>query len=92
MMTPITDCIKKWEFHWTKATSKAFKEIKSRMIVAPVMCLSDFSQVFEVTCDAFGVGIGVSSQEGHPLAYFSEKLDDAKQKYSTYDNEFYAVV
>ena len=35
---------------------------------------------------------GVLAQEGHLVAYFSEKLNDAKQKYSTYDKEFYAVI
>ncbi|RVW25828.1 Transposon Ty3-G Gag-Pol polyprotein [Vitis vinifera] len=30
------------------------------------------------------------SQEGHPVAFFSEKLNGAKKKYSTYDLEFYA--
>ena len=32
------------------------------------------------------------SQEGHPIAFFSEKLNEAKQKYSIYDKEFYIVV
>ena len=31
-------------------------------------------------------------QEWRPIAYFSEKLSDAKKMYSTYDNEFYAIV
>ena len=35
---------------------------------------------------------GFLAQEGPPVAYFSEKLNDAKQKYSTYDKEFYAVI
>ena len=32
------------------------------------------------------------SQEGRPVAYFSEKLNDAKRKYSVYDQELYAIV
>ena len=31
-------------------------------------------------------------QERRPIAYFSEKLTDAKMKYSTYDKELYTVV
>jgi len=37
------------------------------------------------------VGIGVLTQEGRPLAFFTGKLYDARRKYSTYDREFYAI-
>jgi hypothetical protein len=32
------------------------------------------------------------SQEDRRIAYFSEKLNEAKVKYSTYDKEFYAII
>lgn len=32
------------------------------------------------------------SQEGHPIAVYSEKLSESKQKDSTYEKEFYAVL
>lgn len=31
-------------------------------------------------------------QDSHHVAYFSEKLNEAKQQYSSYDKEFYVVV
>uniref|UniRef100_A0A2N9G4P9 Reverse transcriptase n=1 Tax=Fagus sylvatica TaxID=28930 RepID=A0A2N9G4P9_FAGSY len=48
-----------------------------------------FSTIMAPITDCIG---GVLSQERHPIAYFSEKLNDAKLKYSTYDKEFYAVL
>ncbi|KAJ0967944.1 hypothetical protein J5N97_024861 [Dioscorea zingiberensis] len=93
IMAPITNCLKKGDFHWTASATKAFEDIKKRMTEAPILRHPDLSKVFEVACDASGIGIGgVLSQEGHPVAYFSEKLNDARQRYSTYEKEFYAVV
>ena len=43
--------------------------------------------------DALGICIGVLlMQEGHPIAYFSEKLSGAALNYLTYDKEMYALV
>lgn len=56
------------------------------MMEALVIPLLDITKVFEVEYNASRVGIdGVLSQECHLIAYFSVKLNEAKQKYLTYD-------
>ena len=85
--------MKQGEFVWTKVALEAFNEVKQKITKAPVMRFPDFTKPFEVECNASGIGIGgVVSQERRPIAYFSEKLNDAKQKCSTYDKEFYVII
>lgn len=90
---PITECLKGKIFQWTPAATIAFQELKQSITSAPVLALPDFQKMFQVECDASMFGIrGVLSQEGRPIAFFSEKPCDAKVKYSTYDKEFYAII
>jgi hypothetical protein len=80
-------------FHWTVEAERSFNLLKRKITEQPVLVLPDFQKTFQVKCDASGYAIGrVLSQDDRPVAYFSEKLDDAKMKYSTYDKEFYAII
>jgi len=85
IIAPITEVIQGSSFQWNPKAQAAFEEIKLKLKLtqASILALSCFNKVFEVECDASMVGIaGVLTQEGRSLAFFSEKLCDARRKYS----------
>ena len=80
-------------FSWGAAQDEAFTILKDKLTHAPLLQLPDFNKMFELECDASGIGLGgVLLQEGKPVAYFSEKLSGASLNYSTYDKELFALV
>ncbi|XP_057501087.1 cuscuta receptor 1-like isoform X2 [Actinidia eriantha] len=75
LVAPLTEVIKKnVGFKWGDEQERAFQLIKQRLTNAPLLSLPNFAKMFEIECDASGMGIGaVLMQEGRPIAYFSEK-------------------
>ncbi|XP_074283248.1 uncharacterized protein LOC141607798 [Silene latifolia] len=93
VVAPITECMNKGEFQWIENAQQYFEKIKKLMCETLIPKLPDFDQLFKVDCHASRVGIGaVLIQAQKPVAYFSEKLNGARLRYSTYDKEFYAII
>jgi hypothetical protein len=93
--SPMLDTLKKKHksFSWTEEDEKGFKVLKENITEKPILVLPYFGKTFQVRCDASGLAIGVFlSQDNKPNACLSEKLNDAKKKYSTYEKEFCVVI
>ncbi|XP_027357157.1 uncharacterized protein LOC113866528 [Abrus precatorius] len=76
LTAPLNEVVKKnVVFKWGEKQEEAFAALNHRLTNAPILALPNFDKSFEIECDASNVGIGaVLLQEGHPIAYFSEKL------------------
>jgi hypothetical protein len=92
---PMMDTVKKKKksFKWIEEAERSFNTLKKKITERPIMFLPNFENTFKVRCHESGVAIGeVLSQDNRPVSYFSEKLNETKRKYSTYDKEFYAII
>ena len=91
---PLNELVKKdVKFVWGAKQRQAFDQLKSDLTSSPILALPNFNLMFEIECDAFGIGIGaVLKQEGRPIAFFNEKLSGASLNYPTYDKELYSIV
>jgi len=97
-MQPLTSLLRRrTKFEWTKEAERAFEDIKSCLITAPILSCPDYTKRFTIACDASGVGIAaVLSQEYEQgegvVAYASRTLTRQEQKYSATERECLAVI
>ena len=89
MITPLTAISEKNStFKWTATEQKAFDDIKTKIATNAVLKYPDFNKPFVIHTDSsdFQLG-GVIMQEGHPLAFFSRKLNPAQKNYTVTGKE-----
>ena len=89
---------KNMEFKWTAECEAAFKEIKKRLVSAPVLRPPDLDRPFILWTDAsekgFGAVLEQESEDGHrhPIAYASRVMNGAERKYAPTELEDAALV
>nr|GFA95782.1 putative reverse transcriptase domain-containing protein [Tanacetum cinerariifolium] len=73
---PLTKLMRKGEkFVWNEEREKSFKELKQRLVSAPVLTLPSGSGGFQIYSDASKKGLGcVLMQHGKVIAYASRQL------------------
>ncbi|XP_047987218.1 uncharacterized protein LOC125227069 [Leguminivora glycinivorella] len=95
---PLTRLTKKnaqWE--WKEAQEKAFNDLKSHLISAPVLKSADETKPYIIKADASNYAIGAVIVQGegedeHPIEYASRLLTSAERNYSTTEREALALV
>ncbi|KAD5507433.1 hypothetical protein E3N88_15136 [Mikania micrantha] len=95
---PITRLLEKdVEFVFDDDCLRAFEYLKERLVSAPILIAPDWSQPFELMCDASDFAVGAVlgqrvDKHFHPIYYASKTLDAAQENYTTTEKELLAVV
>lgn len=96
---PLTDVLKKSvKFTINEKAKEAFENLKKALTSAPVLRHADFANQFYIQCDASEYGIGAvlfqlnSQGDEHPIAFYSQKLNQCQKNYSVTEKECLAAV
>ena len=85
------------KFEFDEACKSVFEEIKSRLVIAPIMTTPDWSKDFEIMCDASDYAIGAmlgqrTDKNFIAIHYASKTFNEAQENYSTTKKEMLAIV
>ena len=76
-LSKLTSKTAKWQ--WTEVEQKAFKMIKKIILQETLLAYPDFTKPFIIHTDASHMQLGaVISQDNHPIAFYSCKLNPAQ--------------
>ena len=85
------------KFYFDESCQDAFKEIKSKLVEAPIMAKPDWNRELEIMCDAsdFAMGaiLGQKAEKVFKAIYYASKtFNEAQENYSTTKKEILAIV
>ncbi|XP_057770694.1 uncharacterized protein LOC130990481 [Salvia miltiorrhiza] len=85
------------KFYFDDACTAAFETLKKALVTAPVLIVPDWTQPFELMCDASDIAIGAALGQKRDkifrvIYYASRTLDKAQANYTVTEKEMLAVV
>lgn len=96
---PLYDLLKKNKaYEWGKEQREAFKILKQKLVIAPILRYPNFSKPFYLHTDASGTGLGAvlaqtsEDKKEYAVAYASRSLMGAERNYHMTELECLAVV
>ena len=90
-LSSLTSAKIKWD--WTTQCQKAFEDMKSLIEKETLLTYPNFKKPFEIHKDASKVQLGACiSQEGKPVAFYSRKLNQAHNRYTTTERELLSTL
>ena len=93
VLAPLTAITGKGAFQWNAQHQQAFETMKSIVAADALLAYPDPKKPFDVETDASDYQLGaVIKQNGHPIAYYSQKLNSAQKNYTTIEKELLSIV
>jgi hypothetical protein len=81
------------KFVWTDVHQKAFEYINKIICREVILTFPDFSKPFHIYTDASDTHLGaVITQDDKPIACYNRKLNSAKKRYTTGEQELLSIV
>ena len=98
IVRPLTALTKKHaNFCWDDVKQHAFDELKSKLIVAPILAYPQTDQPYHLYTDASLYAVGAVLTQMFPegervIEYVSRQLTEGQQKWPTIEREAYAII
>lgn len=96
---PLFDLTGNIEFRWGEEQEQAFKNLKDKVMSAPVLALPDNAKPFQLEADSSNVATGAvlsqlseSDSKWHLVAFYSKSLSMVEWNYNIYDKEMLAII
>ena len=85
------------KFEFDELCKAAFDEIKSRLVITPIMVTHDWNKEFEIMCDTsdytMGAVLGQRTEKMFKAIYYASKtFNEAQENYSTTEKEMLTMV